>query len=213
MPYFKNENMNLLFIHIPKTGGSSIEEYFKRKFNFILNEESLFTAFGKRFNGISYQHQTYIDIYDNREFFKINFNNIKIMAIVRNPYDRIVSDLFFFKLINSNSTPEEVYLKIKDNFLVKTYDNHPLPQHKYVIDKNGNLIDNIIIIKNEHLDQAMINLGYTDFNMHAQVNKLNKDKKYIDYLNDESIKLINSFYDNDFIYFKYPKIVSSQKKS
>jgi hypothetical protein len=207
MPYFKNENINLLFIHIPKTGGSSIEEYIKKKYNIPLDEKSLFTAVGKRLNGVSYQHQTYNDIYDNKDFFNINFeNNIKIMTVVRNPYNRIISDLFFFKLINYETKPEEVFLTIKDKFLMCKYDNHPLPQYKFVTDKNGNLIDNIIIIKNEHLNQAMKNLGYRDFDIHTQINKLIKDKKAIDYLNKDSIKLINRYYNKDFEYFKYKKL-------
>ena len=32
MPYFHNNYVNLLFIHIPKTGGSSLEIYFSKKF-------------------------------------------------------------------------------------------------------------------------------------------------------------------------------------
>lgn len=42
MPYFKNDDVNILFIHIPKTGGSSIEHYFSNKFNVLLNQKSLF---------------------------------------------------------------------------------------------------------------------------------------------------------------------------
>ena len=43
MPYFKNDNINVLFIHIPKTGGTSVENYFSSKFNIKLNSKSLFT--------------------------------------------------------------------------------------------------------------------------------------------------------------------------
>lgn len=38
MPYFKNDNVNVLFIHIPKTGGTSIENYFSSKFNIKLDK-------------------------------------------------------------------------------------------------------------------------------------------------------------------------------
>ena len=40
MPYFKNNRINLLFIHIPKTGGSSLEKYFNVKYNIPLNYKS-----------------------------------------------------------------------------------------------------------------------------------------------------------------------------
>jgi hypothetical protein len=49
----------------------------------------------------------------------------------------------------------------------------------------------------------MHNLGYTDFNVHTNNNaaKIN----YYDYLNGDSIKLINEFYDYDFTMFNYTK--------
>ena len=52
MPYFHNKDVNLLFIHIPKTGGSSLETYFSKKFNMHLNDSTLFNTV-KRFNNLS----------------------------------------------------------------------------------------------------------------------------------------------------------------
>ena len=52
MPYFKDNNINILFIHIPKTGGSSLEVYFSKKFNIPLNNKSLFFIFKTRIERI-----------------------------------------------------------------------------------------------------------------------------------------------------------------
>lgn len=50
----------------------------------------------------------------------------------------------------------------------------------------------------------MYNLGYTDFNNNFSRNIIN----YYDYLNSDSIKLINHIYDHDFTLFNYEKILS-----
>ena len=42
MPYFYNKDINILLIHIPKTGGTSLEFYFQEKYLITLNEKSLY---------------------------------------------------------------------------------------------------------------------------------------------------------------------------
>lgn len=198
MPYFKD--LNLLFIHIPRTGGTSLDTYFADKCNVILNEDILF--------GGSLNHCKLKDLYNN---FNIDFNNIKIITVVRNPYDRIISDLFFYKLINTNMNSNEVYNNVY-NFL-KTdenkYANHKLPQYLYLL--NNNIIDDkIIIMKTETLKEDMIKNGYIDFN--NKVNVTFKDKiDYMTLLNKQSIELINTYYAKDFEYFNYTMIKSYVK--
>ena len=114
MPYFKNDNINILFIHIPKTGGTSLEKYFSNKFKIELNNKSLFNFIKTNNKNIkinsSLQHLTYNKIVQyNNKLFNVDFNNIKIITIVRNPYERIISDLFFFKLININTPKKKVF--------------------------------------------------------------------------------------------------------
>jgi hypothetical protein len=109
MPYFKNNNVNILFIHIP-----SIEVYFSSKFNIPLNNKSLFNLLKPEFTeyltlNSSMQHLPYKVIFKNKKLFNINFNNIKIITIVRNPYERIISDLFYLSKITINASKEEVY--------------------------------------------------------------------------------------------------------
>ena len=214
MPYFKNNKMNLLLIHIPKTGCTSLEYYFSMKSNIVLNPVSLFFSMpntnyfkGVKFNS-SFQHLTYNTIMKHKVLFNIDETNLQILTVVRNPYDRIISDLFFFKKIKTNSSPEEVHDVIKaylhENDVL---DNHVLPQHKFITDESGNLVKNVIIARTETLQKDMIKLGYTDFHIKANINICKDAKPYSEYLNNDSIKLINEYYNKDFTLFNYDKKV------
>ena len=211
MPYFHNININILLIHIPKTGGTSLEHYFSNKYDIPLNNDSLFkfldkeTAKSKNINS-SLQHITYQKIDTHKEFFKIDMSNLEIITIVRNPYNRIISDLFWYKKITINSTKEEVYHKIQQYLRDETLDNHNIPQYLFVTDEKMQLIPNIKILYSETLSSDMHKLGYVDFDVKTNDNKNNPN--YFDYLNPSSIKLINVFYDYDFKLFNYDKITT-----
>jgi len=210
MPYFKNRIVNILLIHIPKTGGTSIEYYFSKKFMVPLNSKSLYMFLDqetKKKNNIlidsSMQHMTYQTIMKYRTFFGINFNNIKMIAVVRNPYERIVSDLFFQKKITKTASMNEVTDAIKIYLTGADSDNHRLPQYMYITDVNKKLIPNIAILRTENLTNDMHKLGYRDFCNHN--NKCKETLNYYSFLNDESIRLINDYYADDFRLFNYSK--------
>lgn len=234
MPYFKINKINLLFIHIPKTGGSSIEKYFSTKYSIKLNFNSLYSderrelilgyGCGERFNTLpfdkydyslsnskhnlditSLQHLTYNTIFLYKELFNINFNNdLKIFTIVRNPYNKIISDLFWFELININSTQIIVYEQLKIFINGDKFDNHNIPQYMFLVDENNNLNKNIIIFKTENLNNNMYNFGFKDFNLFENINKIKCN--YLDFLNNDSINLINNIFNLDFYYFNYDKL-------
>lgn len=204
MPYFHSDKVNLLLIHIPKTGGTSLEQYFSEKYNIPLNDKSLFNV-KTRFEGISLQHQTYLTLKNKSEYFKIDFNGLKKITIVRNPYERLISDLFFYNLITKNTSVEDVDKIIKMYIYggVKyTKDNHVIPQYLFLINESGEIEKDIIILKQENLNECMINQGYTDFNIHLNVIN-NKKIDYYTFLSPNSIKLINKYYEKDFSYFNY----------
>ena len=211
MPYFKNKDINLLFIHVPKTGGSSLDTYFSSKFNIPLNNKSLFHFIKDKqlLNEnikikSSLQHITYNQIVKYSKIFNIDFDNIKIITIVRNPYERFVSDLFYFSLITTDSTKEAVFDMLHNYLISDKYDNHNIPQHTFITNDKGEIIENIHILKTESLTNEMKVLGYIDFNIYDNVN-INK-VNYYNYLNNESIEIINKFYHLDFILFNYNKI-------
>jgi hypothetical protein len=101
-----------------------------------------------------------------------------------------------------------VFDVIKKYLYSNNYDNHNIPQYNFITDTNNIPITNISILKTETLTRDMINLGYSDFNnICKHKNTVVKDvNSYEKYLNSQSIRLINEFYKDDFLYFQYDMI-------
>jgi len=208
MPYFHNAKVNLLLLHIPKTGGTSLEMYFSEKYNIPLNKASLCTRTAgaiEYFEGVSLQHQTYNTLKKYSNKFRIHLNGLKILTVVRNPYERLVSDLFFYRFISIDSTKEEVETVIKKYIyggIKYTKDNHVIPQYLFLVDEIGDINKKITILRQECLTKMMHKLGYTDFDLHK--NSSHKDKiNYFQFLSPIAIQLINKYYEKDFLYFGY----------
>ena len=208
MPYYKD--LNLLFIHIPKTGGSFIADALKNKnYKVTLCQRGISihdisnSLFKPPHNKGSLQHQFYSTLYKYKNKINIDFENTKVFSIVRNPYNKIISDLFWLKLINKKSSPDEIYEIIKNKYLYRDdLDNHNQPQYKFITDENNQLIKNIKIFKCETLD--ILNHQINDFigvNINLKNENANKDYSY--YLNKNSISLINDFYKKDFELLDY----------
>lgn len=203
MPYYKSKK--ILFIHIPKTGGTVIENEIKKK-----SRQTLYCRVKHNsllpfpFNKCSLQHQFYTTLYKFRNKLNINFNNIKVFSVVRNPYNRVISDLFWYKLIKKDYDSTKVYNVIKNKYLNKNnLDNHNKPQYKFVTDEMGVLIPNIKIFKTEQLNQSNDNLS-NFLGLKINVKKEGGvNKNYSRYLNNDSIAIINDFYKKDFELFGY----------
>jgi len=219
MPYY--EEQNLLYIHVPKTGGESINTYFKRKesskhaklYGYYYEEINS----GKKIkvqNNRTLQHYTYNELVENRNIFNIDIllKNPTIVVSIRNPYDRIVSELCWSQKININNTSDEIYDIIINYLCIEKdngVDNHKTPQYNYVLDEFGNMLTNIKMVRTEYLVEDMQMLGYDDFNVHINTNKsITTNSPKINYntlLNNKSKQIINDYYSKDFEYFGYKK--------
>lgn len=212
MPYFELNGQNILFIHIPKTGGTSIGTYFSNKTK--QRSEYNLISIKNKVNNVCLQHQLLHDIFNNNlkkfdtTYILSKYN--KIFTIVRNPYHRIISHLFFTKKLNIDSTIDDCTKELVNRFdkyfnSEMCHDNHIRPQYEFIYDfTNNKLYDNVIILHQENLNEGMQDIGFTDFNI-----KVNNNKTSIDYnkfLSKINIDLINVFYDKDFEYFGYTKL-------
>ena len=86
---------NAFFIHIPKTGGNSIEFYFLQQMGITVNERNSVTVFNSQKNIMlgrvddhQAAHYTATQL-QNNELFK---NSDYVFSIVRHPFQRFVSE-------------------------------------------------------------------------------------------------------------------------
>jgi hypothetical protein len=207
MPYFKGPDCNILHIHIPKTGGTSVNYYLSEKYNIPLDEKSLYTddIMTKKgfFNNKSLQHLTFQTLYDNNDRFKITWNDpsLQMITVVRNPYERVISDMKWWAMINFNSSKEQIYNSLSSYIKLNTIDDHNVPQYKYIT-YNNEKINNINVFHTEELNKNMQDYGFNDFNKKLQTTK-NFEDDIINLLSIDSIDFINRHYEKDFKMFNY----------
>jgi chondroitin 4-sulfotransferase 11 len=180
----------LIFIHIPKTAGTSIKKLFLND-----NDFSLLTNLKK--------HEPIYNIKKNN----INdYNKYKKFAIVRNPYDRIVSSYFFLQKMNIKN----FFQTIEFNEWIKNPCKHPcklLPGlTKYLLLAPQYLwIDETVnILKYENLNKEL----NTFLNKKVNLPKINNSihEHYLNYYNNKSLNIIYHRYKEDFKKFNYKKL-------
>ena len=105
------------------------------------------------------------------------------------------------KFNDKKDSQEEIYNTIRHNYFQRDdLDNHNIPQYKFVTDENEKLIPNITILKMEKLTEELCNYGFTDYE------GLSESNTYMNYLNKDSIRLINVMFKKDFELFGYDMI-------
>ena len=206
----------IIFVHIPKTAGQTIEKSLN-----IFGEDnsgklkaSMDILYGI-LNGKSLQHLTIQEIKKIRES---EFRIYKKIAFVRNPFDRIISEYFwrmqYFgkKMIKfKNFLVEEVIPrkngipKVMKNFykhenVVKLIDDHYMDQYKFITDNKGNIMVDFIGRFENLNDDFKKACGLELINQKIQCTKHNNYKEYYD---SETKLLVEKCYKKDLELFKY----------
>lgn len=180
---FYNPGLNALFIHVPKTAGTSM----KRS--------------GRHFDGGTHGSIRGFDVPDDT--FKF--------AFVRNPWDRLVSCLFFHK--EYRGTGQKGF----DNFIEKQcvpcldiggypHNNRPhafIPMHHYLLDKDGGIgvdyVGRFEILEHDWEVVCEI-MGINEPLIHA---RKFKHEHYESYYTPESWDVIGKIYERDIELFGY----------
>lgn len=186
---------SLKFIHITKTAGTSIEEAALNIGIFWGRYDNEYTK-GKIPDWHKPFHLLDKEIKQKYDWF----------MVVRNPYERIVSE-FYCKWIypkNKDVSIEEYNLIIRANINARKIQNlgyHYTEQHLY-LDKDSN----ITIIKFENLCNEFYKL-MKKYNINIQLDKLNiGQKKYsTKHFDKKTVDLIKCVYEKDFVAFNYEK--------
>jgi hypothetical protein len=115
-------NKKLLFIHIPKTGGTSIETYFTKYMNINLQWPRFYKdiLWGKGDKGLEYQHLTMEQVFNITKYCLDDFDGI--FTIIREPVARFESYCAW-----ANKKPRNVIHKINSHSYC-----HYLSQYSYI---------------------------------------------------------------------------------
>ena len=179
-----------IFIHINKTGGTSIEEILK-----------------KLSRNLNVKHH-FIQKYRKLADAKHGFENYFKFTIVRNPWDRLLSNYFYKKLNYNNLIQDLSFKKWITNSCDGNYSfEYSLSRHTqldWIVDENGEVVvDFIGKFENlqEDFDTICDKIGIPRQKL-PHKNK-SKHKHYTEYYDDETRAIVAEKYAKDIEYFGY----------
>lgn len=120
------EGVEMISIHIPKTGGRSFHYFLKQVFGDSIDnryEKQHFFPNGNKYNKLSNKIPTGVNCIHGHLTISqvqhiINIDHPKVITWVRNPIDRVISNYYYFmKRIRDGDTPEKQHRKINFNLI------------------------------------------------------------------------------------------------
>lgn len=220
-----SDKYKCIFVHIPKAAGQSIERFFLKHHRLSWNDRAPLllrynpdpTKGPERLAHLTvseYVRCGYVSKDELSTYFKFSF--------VRNPWDRIVSE-YNYRDYHKNMCFKEFLTKGMPN--KSNYSDayrHLLPQYDFLHDDAGNLLVDFVgrfEKLQSDFDYVCAQLGFNDTQLphvnssrkHSLMDNINifksnqnkKRKKYTDYYDDETQKIVESMYLKDIKAFGY----------
>lgn len=235
-----NHDLKAIFIHTPKCGGLFIEKLLERFYNFKTyyftheNHTSLFTSendvrreYVEEDEGLQgFLKMTkegvlryYSSSTKHNETMNMTldcWNTYKKIAVIRNPYERMVSSYLYIKNKRRLNITLNEFIQNKNTQDPYSYFHTFINQYDNLIDRNNELhIDYLIRFENlnEELCNALLDIGVPKILHREQLlnnTKINKSStdNYYKYYDNEIIKNVNYLFANDFIQFNYKQVTN-----
>jgi hypothetical protein len=175
----------VLFVHIPKTAGSSISKILDEK-----NLDNWKREWPRHHDPYSYLKEA--NLIDERVFS---------FAVVRNPYTRTYSCYKQYNKTNQTDISFAQYLdNIKQGKISTVSPLLHIPQSFYIMDQDDLQVERLYKFENlkELEDELGWELGFYNVGNYVV-------ESYIQEYSDEAIKMVQDFYSSDFINFGYSK--------
>lgn len=203
-----------IFIHIPKSGGTSIENVLFQDVEKTINpsnadevQESRKNLFGRdRKMSRWLQHLTYTEIVKCEYVNQKTIKNFFKFSFVRNPWSRKLSEYEWNVRINKDTNKFDMSFT---DFVKSTYSPykayvHSDPMYNFIVDESGNnKMDFIGKLENLQEDFNFVcdKIGIPKQQL-PHANKT-KHKHYTEYYNDETRQIVAEKYAKDIEYFGY----------
>jgi len=216
----------IIFVHVPKTGGVSVENFFLEKYGYKRNPFLLIHGYGMDLNTTKskytvYPHMHYPlkNILIEAEKNKVIVDNSwTVFSIVRNPYYRFLSDLMYQEVTplkhQFHTLPETnkkdylnncIDLFFESDVNENYHSNHTLPQHQFF---EGCDLECKIFKFEEGLINIMESLGFDtngSFPHHLEPSQTFNIPKpnYNQMLTRHLVEIVNEKYQKDFEIYNY----------
>ena len=194
----------LIHVHIPKCGGQGVEPSLGVFFEL---DKIYFEYSWGLYKHYELQHLTCQQMLNLNIISKKLFDRYYKFAVIRNPYERLISAITWLYKVSDIDKVREYAKKINYESVL-----HVKPQHLFLYDKDGNIMVNEVFKMEKYqkmIDMLKEKTGKSIDNV--KHNASNRKKDYMVYFDQELLDFTNNFYAKDFELLGYEKV--KQNKS